>query len=359
MRIGVRAVILFLLLVLADSRISGPVWPAERQPAVLVLNSYHQGYEWSDNEIEGVLEGLRSAHPEITPAIEHLDLKRFPAEDHQARLRSYLSGKYRNHRIDLALILDNPALDIVLKHRDEILPGVPVVFAGVNDFTPGMLSGHSGVTGIAEAQDHAGTLALALRLHPGTRRVLAVHDYTASGLAVRREMEAALPAFRGRVQIDFNGPASYEEMARELAALPPGELALILSFATDRTGRSLTPEQSTLALTAGARVPVYAMHETRLGHGIVGGMLVGGVEHGRRAAALALRVLSGEDPASIPVETRTTSRPMFDLVQLDRFGIALEALPPGSVVVNHPVPFYESTRPSSWRRRASSPCSWP
>ena len=70
MRIGVRAVILFLLLVLADSRISGPVWPAERQPAVLVLNSYHQGYEWSDNEIEGVLEGLRSAHPEITPAID-------------------------------------------------------------------------------------------------------------------------------------------------------------------------------------------------------------------------------------------------------------------------------------------------
>ena len=47
-------------------------------------NSYHQGYEWSDNEIEGVLEGLRSADPEIQPAIEHLDLKRFPAEDHQA-----------------------------------------------------------------------------------------------------------------------------------------------------------------------------------------------------------------------------------------------------------------------------------
>ena len=120
----------------------GPCRPAEKQPpSVLILNSYHQGYEWSDNEIEGVLEGLRSADPEIQPAIEHLDLKRFPAEDHQARLRSYLSGKYRNHPIDLALVLDNPALDILLKHRDEILPGVPVVFAGINDFTRGMLSG--------------------------------------------------------------------------------------------------------------------------------------------------------------------------------------------------------------------------
>ena len=246
MRSVVRIAIVFLLLVLADAGVSAPAWPAERPPpSVLILNSYHQGYEWSDNEIEGVLEGLRSAYPEITPAIEHLDLKRFPAADHPARLRSYLSGKYRNHRIDLALILDNPALDIVLKHRDEILPGVPVVFAGINDFTPGMLRGQSGITGIAEVQDHHGTLALALNLHPGTRRVLAVHDYTASGLAVRHEMEAVLPDFLDRVQVDFNDPATYEEMARQIAALPTGSLALILSFATDRAGRALTPEQST------------------------------------------------------------------------------------------------------------------
>ena len=93
----VRIAIVFLLLVLADAGMPAPVRPAEKQPpSVLILNSYHQGYEWSDNEIEGVLEGLRSAYPEITPAIEHLDLKRFPAEDHQARLMSYLSGKYRN-----------------------------------------------------------------------------------------------------------------------------------------------------------------------------------------------------------------------------------------------------------------------
>ena len=178
--------------------------------------------------------------------------------------------------------------------------------------------------------------------------MLAVHDYTASGLAVRREMEAVLPAFRDRVQVDFNDPATYEEMARQIAELPPGSVALILSFATDRMGKSLAPAQSTVELTAQARVPVYAMHETRLGHGIVGGVLLGGAEHGRRAAALALRVLSGEDPASIPVETRTTSRPMFDQVQLERFGIAPAALPTGSVVVNHPVSFYEQYKTALW-----------
>ncbi len=343
------AAAILLLLVLVGGHVPGAAWSAAGQPpSVLVLNSYHQGYEWSDNEIEGVREGLRTAYPDIVPAIEHLDLKRFPAEDHQARLSGFMSAKYRNAGVDLAIVLDNPAFDILLKHRDEILPGVPVIFAGVNDFSPEMVGGRSGITGIAEVQDHAGTLALALRLHPGTRRVLAVHDYTASGLAVRHEMEAALPAFRGRVRVDFNDPARYDEVARQIAELQPGSLALILSFATDRAGKALTIEQSTAVLTAQARVPVYAMHETRLGHGIVGGMLLGGAEHGRRAAALALRVLAGEDPASIPVETHATSRPMFDQVQLDRFGIVPAALPPGSVVVGRPVSFYEQYKTILW-----------
>ena len=121
-----------------------------------------------------------------------------------------------------------------------------------------------------------------------------------------------LPAFRDRVQVTFNAPATYEEMAAQIAVLPPDSWSDPELCHGQRPARSLTPDQSTGVLTAQARVPVYAMHETRLGHGIVGGMLIGGAEHGRRAAALALRVLAGEDPASIPVETHSTARPMFD-----------------------------------------------
>ena len=339
-------------LVLAAFSSPGPlaaaVVGADPPRSVLVLNSYHQGYGWSDNEIEGILEGLELVRPEIALMIEHLDLKRFSGEDYETRLKGFLAGKYRNRPIDLAVILDNPAFDLILSHRDEILPGVPIVFAGINNFRPEMLKGQDRITGIAEVEDHARILALALRLHPGTRRVLAVHDYTASGLAVCREMEAVLPAFRDLVQVSFNAPATYEEMAAQIAEQPPDSLVLILSFATDRAGKTLTPARSTAALTARARVPVYAMHETRLGHGIVGGLLIGGAEHGRRAAALALRVLAGEDPASIPVEIRSASRPMFDYLQLQRFDIPLDALPAGSTFVNRPASFYELHKSILW-----------
>jgi PAS domain S-box-containing protein len=91
-------------------------------------------------------------------------------------------------------------------------------------------------------------------------------------------------------------------------------------------------------------VPIYSMHETRLGHGIVGGQLIGGMEHGRKVADIALRVLAGEEPEAIPVDMSGGSRPMFDYAQLERFGMASSALPTGSTVINKPDGFYERYR---------------
>ena len=143
---------------------------------ILVLNSYHQGYDWSDREIAGLLDGLKTLEVKASVLIEHMDLKRFPDKRHEERLRSFLSEKYRDVPIDGIVVFDNPAFDFIRRYRSIFGESVPVVFAGVNDFKPQMLAGQKKITGIAEVQDHRGTLELALSLHPQVRSVLAVHD---------------------------------------------------------------------------------------------------------------------------------------------------------------------------------------
>ncbi|MBI5578960.1 MAG: PAS domain S-box protein [Deltaproteobacteria bacterium] len=349
MRKAVRSVILFLVVCFFDGMVSVPEGlPADRPPAVLVLSSYHQGYEWSDRQIEGLIAGLQAVYPTISPFIEYLDLRRFPEESYAQQLKALLAEKCRGRNLDAAIVLDNPAFDLILAHRADILPEVPVVFAGIDGFKPAMLEGQRRITGIAEVRDYQGTLALALALHPGTRQVFAVNDHTPSGMAVRREMEAVRQAFRDRVEVVFNAPATYEELEAQIADLPPHAIVFIAGFSTDREGVTLNLSLSTEKLTARARVPVYATHDTRLGHGIVGGMLIGSQEHGLHAAALALRVLAGEEPDSIPVDTRGTSRPMFDYRQLKRFNIPVDALPAGSMIMNRPVSFYQKHKDVLW-----------
>lgn len=96
-------------------------WPAaanHNHPQIVILNSYHYGYAWSDNELAGVLARLRQDYPEIALFIEYLDAKGLPTPDQLERMRDYLAGKYRGEKIDLVIAL-NLEQFLVVGHRIE------------------------------------------------------------------------------------------------------------------------------------------------------------------------------------------------------------------------------------------------
>jgi PAS domain S-box-containing protein len=323
------------LLLLGGLALSSRPAAAQTAPRLLILNSYHQGFAWSDAEQAGFLKRIQEAHPVIDVPIEYLDTKRYPAAGDLARMKAFLADKYRGKTFDLVVALDNPALEMLLRFRSELFADSPVVFAGVSDFRQ-FLSPGARITGVAEKQNVQDTLQIALTLHPRVREVLVLDDDTISGRTSRREAEAIAPLFADRARIRFLPPCTFAEAGAQIASLPQDAMVFIHSYSTDRAGLSLSLAESTRLLTAAARVPVYAGHETRLGFGVVGGYLLGGRDHGRRAAELALRVAAGEDPAAIPVDTTSTARPMFDYRQLKRFGVPVQRLPAGSTIINRP-----------------------
>jgi two-component system, cell cycle sensor histidine kinase and response regulator CckA len=346
--LGLRTVLVLLLLAWTGTcPLAGPA-NAQSEPGrnppprVLILDSYHQGEAWSDNELAGIRQTFSEEAPEAELLVERLDAKRHSKLEHLSLFKEILREKYGHgdHQPNLVMVLDNPALDFLVNIRRELFPGIPVVFAGINNFTPELLQGQEGITGVAEVQDMACTVALALSLHPNIRRILAVHDHTTSGLAVKRDMMAAMEHSEGRVQIDFTPEITMESLRATLRNLPEDSVAMILSFVTDSQGKTFSRKESTELITSASPVPVYAMHETRMGFGILGGYLLSGEEHGRQAAELALRVLNGENPASIPV-VQSRSRLLFDFRVLQRFGISESRLPEGSTVLFKSVTLYQ------------------
>ena len=81
-----------------------------------------------------------------------------------------------------------------------------------------------------------------------------------------------------------------------------------------------------------ANAPVFGFYETLFGHGLLGGHLVPIEKQGRLAGEMAVRVLHGEDPASIPVVGSQMHEHMFDWRELRRWRIPESKLPPDSVV---------------------------
>jgi PAS domain S-box-containing protein len=79
---------------------------------------------------------------------------------------------------------------------------------------------------------------------------------------------------------------------------------------------------------------VFGLFDSLLGYGIVGGRLMSLEEQGREAAAIALRIMGGESPASIPFGGEQAYVNAYDWRQLRRWSLSEDALPKGSIIIN-------------------------
>ena len=333
--------VLFSLAATGASYASSPDTPPPSGTKVLILSSYHPGYTWSDKELEGIKERFTRAGLQNDLLVEHMDSKHFPDNRHFRQLRDLFAVKYAALKPSLVMPLDNPAFEFTIRYRRELFPGIPVVFAGLNDYEPAMLGGETGITGVVEHQDIAGTVKAAMTIQPDTREVVIVHDYTSSGLASRDEARDQLAQFAGTPKFRYLPEMTIDEVIGELKQLKPGSVVLPFSFSRDKAGKVFNHALLAEMLGKNSPVPVYGTKVERLGYGIIGGSLLEGKSHGATAADLALRILQGERADAIPVMTDPPSTLMFDYTVLRRFGIDQSRLPRGSSVINMPPSLYQ------------------
>src|SRR5215831_15851563 len=124
------------------------------------------------DSIHATVEAGAPGHIEFFP--EYLDLVRFPAPEHEARMVDYLQGKYAKTRFDLVFAVGPQALNFEIKHRDALGLDVPLIFTGVRDSTLLTMQLPPNAAGIASRMDPLATLELALRLQPETRTLAVV-----------------------------------------------------------------------------------------------------------------------------------------------------------------------------------------
>lgn len=316
-------------------------------PRILVLNSYNMGYDWWEEEMAGLRESLAKAYPRYELYIEHLDTKKFSAKKHFPAEAALLEAKYAERHLDAVVAMDNAALEFALRYRQRISPGTPLVFCGINDYEPAMIAGQTSLTGVAEYHDFSGTLGLALQLHPDTRNVIVIHDYTDTGLAIRRELEKMSQLFPA-VKLQFMEEMPLEETVHKLQTLTPGTLVLMLSYTVEKGGRTFTHAEAARLVSSASPVPVYSVYAAQLGKGVVGGRVMGGQIQGRRAAELAAQIIGGESPGQLPVITGNLSHPMFDYAMVKKFGINPAALPADSQIINKPASTFAINRGAVW-----------
>jgi PAS domain S-box-containing protein len=293
-------------------------------------------------EIDASLRETLGADPSrhIVLYTDFIEFSRFVEEDFEANLLDFLRRKYARHRIDAVVSCLGDTFRFVQQNRARLFPDTPLVFSIVESRELKEYGRPRHSTGVLSRFDFAPTLEAALRLQPGTRRVVTIIGASPWEQFWEAEARREFQPYADRLRFEWWAGRPLPEMLRDAAKLPPDSIVFYVVVRRDSAGNTYNPEDVATRIVEASTVPVYAANELWLPSGIAGGRLFSPREQGRQTGELVLRILNGEVPDDIPLVEAAANRDLFNWQTLQRFGLNEARLPPGSEV--------RFRRPSQW-----------
>ncbi|GFZ32617.1 diguanylate cyclase [Clostridium zeae] len=330
--------------------INPPVTNAEQQEKnILLINSYDSTYTWTVDETDGILKKIKEDEPKSKVYVEYIDWKNNPYQENLDKFRQLIKYKYENKKIDLVMTTDDAALEFSLKNRKEIFGNIPIVFSGVYDETAKKLTdGYDNVFGVFEADEIEDTVKSALYIYPHTKKLYVVHDNTESGIASFGEVKEVLKELDNKIIMQEISDLSINNLSNNIPVIDKDSIVLVTTYARDGDGKTVQNEELTNFLSEKLSVPIFGIYKMDLNHGIIGGKLLSGEEHGESAAELAINLMNGIVPNNKLVEDKKAVVNIYDNNIMKKFNISKEQLPEGSIVINEDFSFYKTYKHLVW-----------
>ena len=287
---------------------------------------------------------LRARVPgQVNFYIEHMEATRVEDKDYQQNLTDSLRNTYRGRKLDLVMLSGYPSLDLVLRHRNELFPGVPIVYFSMETRN---IAGRTwpGITGVTETQDVRAVIDLALRLHPDTDTMAIITGKSDIETFWLGKLHSELLHHRNKVkEIDLVDLPT-DQILQKVDQLPPKTVV----FFELQPRESIHPAIGVWDVLAqiGQRLPTYCIFPYQcVGHGAIAGIESSGRDEViTLAVTLAARILSGEQVDHIPVVHPSGTQTLADWAQLHRWNIPESALPKDTRFYNRAPTLWERDR---------------
>jgi signal transduction histidine kinase len=325
--ISVRGFIVGLLVLLAPMALA-----QERRPhSVLVLDQsdlrgpfYYQ--------LSAGLRGTLSGHADARVTIygENLDLTRFGGAAYAESMKRHFREKYRDRPIGVIIAIGVGTLEHALQWREELWPGVPIVFAMLDETDFAKLGRPADVTGVVVRNPLTGAIRAARAVVPGLDTVALVgDDWDRQVLFSHWDRE--IPAATSGLKVIGMVGQKMADIKNRVADLPARSAIIYTAVFSDGEGTFYPPSTALGIIAKKANRPIVVGAEPLLPAGGIGGYVLIPTEIGADAARLAMRVLDGERAGDVAPVTRD-AKPLFNWNQMQRWNVSESSLPEGSQV---------------------------
>ena len=312
---------------------------------VLILHSYNYTFPANAAISDSLRKELGRSSQPLEIEADFLDLARRPDEAHALGTANFLREKYANLRFDAVVVIGIPGMPFLLKYRDLIAPGVPIVWSDVTRATFDAMKGPAEVAAVINDYKPEKTLELAERLQPEARRLVVIGGTTSIDRRWHENGRRAVEAHKSsKLEAEYWFDRTYNRLLEDVSKLPRDTIVLFLTFFADSEDERFIPRDVAVAVARASAAPVYGFFDTYLGTGVVGGFFETYQSIGTTTADLVLEILSGADVKKLAA--RDILRPTFrvDARAMERWGLEQKYLPSGSAVLFHSPSFLEQHR---------------
>jgi len=307
---------------------------ADVRPSVLILLPGQPGSPGSS----AVASGIRAVlHTEwsfrVRIEMEYVDVARFASPEAEVRrLRTMYGSKYGDQRFDVIVAAFPEPFRFILRTRDELWPGTPVVVCGMDEGSVRDLKPPPDFAVRTIRFDMEGMVRAAQALLPDTRHVALVGGASSAEHVYHDLIRQAVSKVSGLDVIDLTRLPIADVLAR-VSELPEYTVIVQSSYHVDAAGQPFFGTDVVPQVSNAANRPVFTPVSFEVGRGVVGGSVIDFEDIGRDAGRMAVRMLRGEAAPSAPVPAAVASVPLFDGRQLARWNLDERRLPEHSQVI--------------------------
>ncbi len=296
---------------------------------VLVLNSYHKGYIWSD-EIVSELEALVRTHGNFNLNIEYLDSKKNPNKLASETAYFVLKNKYPDTKFLAVLACDDFATEFAIKNHQSLFPKVPVIFCGVNNPS---LPKTEFSTGVFEKIFINEILHYALKFHPGVKNIYFLTDATLTGINMKKSIQEELnDKFKPISHFLSGEKLSTIDLKQRISRLSANDIILTMPWMLDKDGKRNNFLDLSKELFEKSKSPIYSFSVIK--DYVIGGILPPAKTQGKIAYKILEQINNGKQVSDIPLKTPEISGWFFNNSQLKKWRIPISALPENSNIYN-------------------------
>ena len=332
-------VILHALVLLAPGRLAQAA-DSDKPKNVLVL------YSFSDRNLFDPVENLKSAirarvNAPVNFYVHYLEVQGLEDPNYDRSLSENLRSELSGVKLDVVITAVYSSYQFALRHRDEIFPGVPVVFSYVHASRVDGKQLPPGVTGVTVSVGIRETLELAFKLHPGTENLAVVAGTSEFERFWRAAVRNQFGAYAEKVKLIEIVGLGNTDILKQVSALPRHTVVLFIVMPKDSSQPEVGVYDTVAAI--GQRFPTYCIFENYcLDHGGIGGSFYDYGEQTSKTAEITERILSGEKAENIPVVHDSGTHVNVDWRELVQWNVPESALPSGAIVLFR--------QPSVWDR---------